>query len=116
MPREEVLRDRAPSFEESFANQSTLSSPQRSRRTQVNEHFRGKTHLECLREIIRNVMVDVQPKDTVTQCKKQLEGTYINIFDYVDGDYGQAVTSKRKLRTRCNQRGYFATHDAKSEG
>eukprot|EP01035_Chromulina_nebulosa_P019794 gene19794-25736_t len=55
--------------------------------------------------------------DTISKCQKMLDEIYINIFDYVDGDYEDHVfDNKRDLMRRCRNRGFFPKDEAKSQG
>jgi len=79
----------------------------------VNDYFEGKSKLEIVQELCQNLLGD--QSDTVTGCLELLKGTYINIFDYVDGNYEKTCDSVQELRKRCRERGFFNREKAKNE-
>ena len=79
----------------------------------VNVYFHDKTNLQIVQEICENLVGE--RGETVNACMDHLKGVYINIYDYVEGDYEQTCFSLQDLKKRCIKRGYFKLDRAKNE-
>eukprot|EP00050_Salpingoeca_kvevrii_P012553 m.23470 g.23470 ORF g.23470 m.23470 type:complete len:156 (+) comp4126_c0_seq2:300-767(+) len=123
MADEDIVGDLQHELSRLSVEQSHLAERQRQlerriRREQaiasVNAHFNDQTELDILQEMVRN-LTEEEPPETKTACRKLLDGVYINIFDYVDGDYSEACDNRQALRRRCQLRGTFPLERAKNE-
>jgi flagellum-specific peptidoglycan hydrolase FlgJ len=96
---------------------------------EVAEHFEGKSHLEMIQEICRNLLPDEEIPTSVTMGKALLEPIHINIFDYVAGRYEYVYDNIDDLIDRCEELknstdetingariGYYPVQAAKNEG
>jgi hypothetical protein len=50
---------------------------------------------------------------SITKCKGLLRAKFINIFDYIVGDYHEQVDSLKALRKRCKKKGTYPLDKAK---
>jgi hypothetical protein len=96
---------------------------------EVAEHFQGKTHLEMIQEICRNLLPNEKTPTSVTMGKALLEPIHINIFDYVAGRYEYVYDNIDDLIERCEELknstddtvngariGYYPVQAAKNDG
>eukprot|EP00053_Salpingoeca_punica_P017083 m.163386 g.163386 ORF g.163386 m.163386 type:complete len:127 (-) comp17110_c7_seq4:812-1192(-) len=95
------------------------ANPRRRRVTEddidrVNNAFGGLTPLQCLQRICNKLQLE-GPFDSVSQCKRALQGVHIHILDFVNGRL-QPLADLAALRRRCKEIGYFPRQQAKSEG
>lgn len=85
----------------------------------VDTFFKGKTSLSVAREAV-SALLGVPPETveamSMRKCRRELEGVYINIFDYVAGKYSLQVATLGELRKRCKKRGIYPKERAKEEG
>eukprot|EP00051_Salpingoeca_urceolata_P006692 m.88584 g.88584 ORF g.88584 m.88584 type:complete len:134 (+) comp14947_c0_seq3:492-893(+) len=82
----------------------------------VLEHFGDRDELDILREMVENLLGEDSDDLSRTACRDLLRDVFINIFDYVQGDYDQICDTKRELRARCRRIGFFPKERAKAEG
>ena len=80
----------------------------------VNEYFADKSHLEIFQEIAMNLVG--KTGKTIAECKKLLQGIFIHILDYINGNYADTYEKKSQLIKRCRKIGFFPKEKAKSEG
>lgn len=80
----------------------------------ANNYFSEMSNLEALQDLCANLCHE-RPS-SVNKCKNLLATIYINIFDYVEGNYEYKYNSKQKLLRRCRKKGFFSREKAKSEG
>ena len=88
---------------------------------------RGK--LDAANDILRFLRLE-SPKPSLGQCKKAMQGVFINIFDYVEGKTAEENGDQRKadsirkdcvfhsragLMKRCKKRGFYPRDQAKNE-
>lgn len=81
--------------------------------------FKNKTPVMVAREAVSALLgipLSKTKKMSMWLCKKKLDRVYINIFDYVVGDYSLQMKTLGELRRRCRQRGYYPKKKAKTEG
>merc|ERR1719197_435234 len=83
---------------------------------EVNDYFDNfKSKLEIYQEVCKNLLGEVP--DSVSKCEELLKGVYINIFDYVEGNYDKTFENLSELRKYCRKGnpGFFPKERAKSE-
>eukprot|EP00005_Dracoamoeba_jomungandri_P008157 CAMPEP_0174270950 /NCGR_PEP_ID=MMETSP0439-20130205/46344_1 /TAXON_ID=0 /ORGANISM="Stereomyxa ramosa, Strain Chinc5" /LENGTH=94 /DNA_ID=CAMNT_0015360647 /DNA_START=391 /DNA_END=675 /DNA_ORIENTATION=- len=79
----------------------------------VDAHFSKRDKLDVLQEICNNLLGECG--DSVSACKRLLDGVFVNIFDYVEGNYKDVFDSKKALLKRCKKVGFYPKERAKEE-
>ncbi len=80
---------------------------------EVNEWAAGRTTLELISEICQQ-MIDETPS-SIKEGKEMLNDVFINIRDYVKGDYDKRCENMSELRRSVKKR-CFPLEQAKTEG
>eukprot|EP00054_Salpingoeca_dolichothecata_P038876 m.14725 g.14725 ORF g.14725 m.14725 type:complete len:127 (-) comp9285_c0_seq1:46-426(-) len=108
--RQEVRRvkQRSKTHHDRPAHQRKVSDMQR-----VEEHFSGLSLDDIYADLCKNLLK--KTPQSHRQAKRWLKRVFINIFDYVDGNYDKTYRHRYQLQQRCRKRGFYSKDKAKND-